>query len=313
MTTPEVSVVMSVYNGAEHLEETLGSVLSQEGCDLEFIVVDDGSTDGTGRILDEWAARDTRLRVIHQENTGLTRALIRGCAAARGEFIARQDVGDVSLPGRLQRQASRLRADTGCVAVTCYTDFVGPQSEYLYTTKITEPDLNRALTTSNPDMLAGPAGHGSVMMRRRGYEAVGGYRTPFYFAQDLDLWTRVIEHGYFAVEPIVLFRVLLEPKSISGMWSREQRRLKEIIAQACIARREGQDETQQLLEAATVRRHVKGKSQRRLAAGYYFIGSCLRRRDPVAASGYFLQAAKNDPINWRAWLRLVECKVKGSF
>ena len=97
-TNPEVSVVMSVYNGASNLAATMDSILSQEGVELEFIVVNDGSTDETGEILDDYARRDDRVRVIHQENTGLTRALIRGCAAATGEFIARQDAGDVSLP-----------------------------------------------------------------------------------------------------------------------------------------------------------------------------------------------------------------------
>ena len=90
---PEVSVVMSVYNGASHLFATLDSILSQEGVKFEFIVVNDGSSDKTGRILNDYAQRDSRLRIIHQENTGLTRALIRGCDAARGEFIARQDAG----------------------------------------------------------------------------------------------------------------------------------------------------------------------------------------------------------------------------
>ena len=100
-TIPKVSVVMSVYNGAEHLAETLDSVLQQEDCDFEFIVVNDGSTDSTASILDEYARRDPRLRIIHQSNTGLTQALINGCHQARGEYIARQDAGDVSLSSRL--------------------------------------------------------------------------------------------------------------------------------------------------------------------------------------------------------------------
>ena len=83
-TNPDVSVVMSVYNGASNLAATMDSILSQEGVELEFIVVNDGSTDRTGEILDDYARRDGRVRVIHQENTGLTRALIRGCAAASG-------------------------------------------------------------------------------------------------------------------------------------------------------------------------------------------------------------------------------------
>src|SRR5262245_12696845 len=100
----DVSVVMSVYNGASSLSVTMNSVLSQAGVDLEFVIVNDGSTDGTGEILDDYALSDSRVRVIHQKNTGLTGALILGCAAATGEFIARQDVGDTSLPGRLAFQ-----------------------------------------------------------------------------------------------------------------------------------------------------------------------------------------------------------------
>src|SRR5215472_5045758 len=98
---PEVSVVMSVYNNAPDLARTLDSILSQEGVDFEFIVVNDGSSDQSGQILNKYAQRDSRLRIIHQENAGLTRALIRGCDVARGEYIARQDAGDFSLPDRL--------------------------------------------------------------------------------------------------------------------------------------------------------------------------------------------------------------------
>src|SRR5262249_54753964 len=83
-TYPEVSVVMSVYNGASHLATTLDSILSQEGVELEFIVVNDGSSDKTGQILNDYARRDSRMHIIHQENTGLTHALIRGCNVARG-------------------------------------------------------------------------------------------------------------------------------------------------------------------------------------------------------------------------------------
>jgi glycosyltransferase involved in cell wall biosynthesis len=85
-----------VYNGAFCLAKTLDSILSQEGVEFEFIVVNDGSSDKSGQILNDYAQRDSRLRIIHQENTGLTRALIRGCDAVRGEFIARQDAGDIS-------------------------------------------------------------------------------------------------------------------------------------------------------------------------------------------------------------------------
>src|SRR5262249_35406589 len=131
-TNPEVSVVMSVYNGASHLAATLDSIFSQKGLEFEFIVVNDGSSDKSGQILNDYAERDSRLRIIHQENSGLTRALIRGCDAARGEFIARQDVGDVSLPSRLKSQVDLLRQHQDCVLVSCWTDMIGPQGEFLY-------------------------------------------------------------------------------------------------------------------------------------------------------------------------------------
>ena len=141
----EVSVVMSVYNGASTLPATMDSILSQEDVELEFIVVNDGSTDGTGEILEAYARRDSRVRVIHQENTGLTRALIRGCAAASGEFIARQDAGDVSRAGRLATQANVLRTNPNVVMTSCGTQFVGPGGEFLYEVCQFGDELHRGL------------------------------------------------------------------------------------------------------------------------------------------------------------------------
>ena len=70
LSSPEVSVVMSVYNGAKYLSESVESILEQKGVDFEFIIVNDGSTDDSGNILAEYAARDNRIRIIEQENIG---------------------------------------------------------------------------------------------------------------------------------------------------------------------------------------------------------------------------------------------------
>ena len=104
-----MSVVVPVHDGEEHVADALASVLAQTVEDLELIVVDDGSTDETPKILAEAAASDSRLRVIRQEAAGLTAALIRGCSAVRAPFIARQDADVVAvlvervLPAALQR------------------------------------------------------------------------------------------------------------------------------------------------------------------------------------------------------------------
>lgn len=307
MSAPEVSVVMSVFNGADALPATLESVLSQQGCDFEFIVIDDGSTDGSGQLLDQWAARDARMRVIHQDNTGLTRALIHACGEARGEFIARQDCGDVSLPGRLTAQVQCLRMDPAAVAASCHTEVVGPKSEPLYQIRKSKREVEEGLANVQGDMF-GPH-HGSVMMRTDAYHGVGGYRRAFYFSQDLDLWTRLVERGHFCVADEVLYQARLTPNSISGAYSAEQRRLASLIAQASIARRAGGDESPFVREAATIIPASKQRHAARLAQGNYFIGSCLRKTSSKSAYEYFLAAVRCNPWYWRAWVRLLQTAI----
>ena len=112
LTSPRVSVVMSVYNGERYLAEAIDSILGQSMSDLEFIVIDDGSTDGTPRILEKYTARDERVWVVRNErNLGLTRSLNRCLSLARGEYFARQDADDISLPERLALQVQLLDAN----------------------------------------------------------------------------------------------------------------------------------------------------------------------------------------------------------
>ena len=301
---------MGVYNGAQALPATLQGILDQQGCDFEFIVVNDGSSDGSGPLLDAWAARDARLRVIHQANTGLTRALVRGCAEARGELIARQDCGDVSMPGRLARQLHQFKMDATVVAVSCHTRFVGPRDEVLYQVAISEAALNASLSAVN-ESVRGPSHHGSMLMRRDAYQAAGGYRAAFYFAQDLDLWTRLIEKGAFAVVPEVLYLARLEPQSISGTQTQEQVQLAKLIIGATQARRSGASEDAFLAAAAEIRQVKRGDFARRVALGNYFIGSCLRKSNARAAASYFQQALANDPWLWRARFRWIQTQLAG--
>src|SRR5438309_11131114 len=118
---PAISVVMGVYNGASTLAATLDSILGQTEGDFECIVVDDGSTDATAAVLDEYASRDPRIRVIRQANAGLTRALIAGCASARGTYIARHDAGDLSDARRFALQRRTLDADSSVAFVLLAT------------------------------------------------------------------------------------------------------------------------------------------------------------------------------------------------
>src|ERR1051325_5151993 len=106
---PAVSVIMPVYNAERYLREAVQSILNQTFSDFEFLIINDGSTDQSQLILQEYAARDARIVLKSRPNTGYTRALNELLAMARGELIARMDADDISEPQRLALQAALLR------------------------------------------------------------------------------------------------------------------------------------------------------------------------------------------------------------
>ena len=310
---PDVSVVMSVYNGASHLHKTIDSVLAQENVSLEFVIVNDGSTDESHTILEEYARRDTRVRIIHQENQGLTAALIRGCAAARGAYIARQDAGDLSLPGRMAKQLSFLEETPGAAFASCGTRYVGPRGEHLYDVNQDTAEATTNLLTLNPDKIRGPSSHPSTLFSRSLYELVGGYRPAFYFAQDIDLWIRLAEHGRHVVIPEVLYEASVTVESISGRHRKEQVELTKMILEAARLRRNAISEEQILKHAQRIRpigRQANGRLVR--ARSFYFIGSCLRRRNNPRAAYYFRQALKSYPLHLKSAVQLLAGGLKAN-
>jgi glycosyltransferase involved in cell wall biosynthesis len=101
---------MSVYNNAAHLPAAIESILAQSFGDFEFLIVNDGSSDESGDIIDRYAAGDRRIRAFHQPNLGLIASLNRMLAEARAPLIARMDDDDIALPARFERQLAFLAA-----------------------------------------------------------------------------------------------------------------------------------------------------------------------------------------------------------
>jgi glycosyltransferase involved in cell wall biosynthesis len=308
---PEISVVMSVYNDAAQLPRTLASILDQRDCDFEFIVIDDGSSDGSAAILDEWASRHDRMRVVHQSNSGLTRALVRGCAQARGRFIARQDAGDISLPGRLAAQAAMLRDDRALAFSGCAFNLVGPQGECL-TDFFTKPsDVPQELVDREGRNVPYPH-HGTVMFRKSAYETAGGYRASFYFAQDIDLWTRLIEHGSFGWTGQVLYEVRFDLDGISARHRSSQIELRRLIVEATKLRRNGESEAAVLARASEIRSAEKaeaGGREHRVQSAY-FVGSCLAQRGDPRARRYLLEVVRQKPLHFKSWYKLMRSALK---
>ncbi len=303
-----LSVVMGVYNSANTLAVTLDSILSQTYGDFECIVVDDGSTDDTPRILAGYASRDPRLRIIAQPNAGLTRALIAGCAAARGTYIARHDAGDLSDPRRFAMQIRALDTDAELAFVSCWTQYAGPDLEPLYTARGAGPavkpirivDLGREHGVTD-----GPTHHGSVIFRRDAYERAGGYRPQFYYGQDGDLWYRLAAEGTFQIVPEVLYTARVTPDAISTSSRASQERAAKLSRLALLARSRGESEAPILEEAARVE-PAHGRSRRARADGLYFIGEALRRNADPRARGYLRGSIAVWPFSIRSWVRYLQ-------
>ncbi|MDD1444208.1 glycosyltransferase, partial [Dolichospermum sp. ST_sed3] len=229
---PEVSVVMGVYNGADTLRTSIDSILSQNGVDLELIIVNDGSADRSGQILDEYQQKDSRIKTFYQDNQGLTKALIKGCGVAKGKYIARQDAGDVSNTFRFRKQVDLFEAHPNAVLASCGTRFIGPEGEHLYDVMQDPSTATKQFLTLDPKKIKGPSHHGCTMFRRSIYEKVGGYRSCFYFAQDLDLWIRLVEHGEHVIVPETLYQALISVESISGLYRKKQIEITKLILES---------------------------------------------------------------------------------
>ncbi len=200
---------MSVYNGERWLGEAVESVLGQTLADLELIVVDDGSTDGTAAILA--GCRDPRLRVSRERRAGLTASLNRGLRLATAPLLARLDADDVALPERLARQAAFLDShpEVGLLGTGCHE--VSPSGEIIATYRPPEGDaeIRRALIRRNPFV------HSSVMMRRLTLEAAGLYDESLPVAQDYELWLRMSRLTRMANLGEPLVRRRLRPDRVS--------------------------------------------------------------------------------------------------
>ena len=307
MNSPVVSVVMGVFNNADTLPAALDSIRSQEGVDLEFIVVDDGSTDGSAAILDEAAKTDFRLKVVHKNNEGLTRALIDGCALATAPWIVRQDADDVSLPGRLSALLALAERHPDAVLLASSVQYLGPKGERLI--MMSRPTDSVRARRELLDEKMGPPAHGSVMFSRAAYQAVGGYRAGFYFGQDADLWLRLAERGGIAYAEPIYYGYRLSPGAISGA-SRSLQRKYGRWGQACRkARKNGKSEEPFLRRAERMAERIRcgcvnktRESDR--AIGFYHIGCLLEKADPGGARAYFKEAIAANILCVRAWLKL---------
>lgn len=187
MAPPLVSVIMSVFNGADYIPYAIESVLNQTFHDFEFIIINDGSTDGTSEILNTY--HDSRLVVVERKNLGLSVSLNEALSYARGQYIARMDADDVALPNRLELQFNYMEQHPS----------VGILGGQAFTIDEDGRIIGKALKPVGFANIQGylkyacPVLHPTYFVRRSVYSLTNGYRVlPI---EDYDFLLRAIERG----------------------------------------------------------------------------------------------------------------------
>ena len=211
MARPELSVLLPVYNGASHLREAIESILSQTYADFELIVIDDGSTDDSLSILEEYA--DSRIRVFSHTNRGLAASLNRAIGLAKGRYVARQDQDDVSLPQRFEKQVRFLKEHPTAGMVGTWARILAGNAETgrVHRHPSDNATLKFALMFDNPFV------HSSMMIRKSVFDSVGVYTTDpsRQPPEDYELWSRIARAFDVANIPEVLHIYREVPKSMS--------------------------------------------------------------------------------------------------
>jgi cellulose synthase/poly-beta-1,6-N-acetylglucosamine synthase-like glycosyltransferase len=211
MTSALVSVVMSVFNSERFLCEAVESILAQTFRDFEFIIINDGSNDCSGDILNYFQKRDARVQLYHQDNRGLVSSLNRGCGLARGKYIARMDADDIAADDRLRRQMDFMESNPQVAVVGGAVEFIDAAGRKLHLMKY--PRTNYEIQQVLWDDCA--LCHPTTFMRREILVALGGYRKIVVHAEDYDLWLRISDKFQLANLDSVVLKYRLHPNQIS--------------------------------------------------------------------------------------------------
>ncbi len=210
----QISVLMSVYNAEDELKDSVEGILNQTYTDFEFIIINDGSTDSTLEILESYAAQDPRIRLINQENTGLTKALNNGIKLARGKYIARQDADDISYPKRFELQMELMDGDSSIVLCGGNCDDIYEDGSTGIWGTYDSDTLQKIV------FLKTAFAHSTVMMRADICKELGGYDESFKTSQDIDLWMRFARKGRLAMvsAPIIQRKIMAGSISNKRRW-----------------------------------------------------------------------------------------------
>lgn len=237
-TPPALSVAMSVYNGERFLAEAIDSILAQTFTDFEFLILDDGSSDGTPSLLQDYAAQDARIRPIIRENRGLVASLNQLLDEARAPIVARMDADDIAHPHRFAKQMRFLEdhGDHGVVGSwsTDIDEEGDPWQLFGPDHPVSDEEFQHNIRHGGPLLV-----HPGVMYRADVVRQVGCYHSAFRHCEDLDLWLRLASVTKIANIPERLIRYRHYAGQVSKKYATEQQIGAAIAYEAWRMRNEG--------------------------------------------------------------------------
>ncbi len=298
---PAISVLMPVYNAERYVAEAVESILNQSFADFEFLILDDGSTDRSLKILQQYAAQDARIQLTSRPNRGLVVTLNELLTQAKADLIARMDADDVALPDRFARQVEFLQAHPEVVCVGGAQDWIDEAGRFLIHHAEVEQDAE-----IQPLILTGqiPINHPSVLMRRAAVVQVGGYDASTYPAEDLDLWLRLGEVGALANLRETVLKYRQHERSISELKQIEQIQQRRQVCERAWQRRgiSGQYQFQETEPWRPIDRPSRCRFM--TLYGWWF----FNRGERDAAIVYSLKAIRALPFALEGW-KLLGCSL----
>lgn len=259
MNSPQVTVLMSVYNSEKYVRESVSSILAQTFTDFEFVIINDGPTDSSMDIIKSF--NDERVKIVeNEENIGLTKSLNKGLDIAKGKYVARIDADDIAEPNRLELQVAELESDSNVGLVSSWRKMISEAGEIINTDKVdyTPEDIFYTLHFRNCII------HSAATFRAELVKGLGGYSEKWRHGQDFDLWVRLSKLARIVQIPEYLIQVRKASTSISATKYDDQQNTIRLVVKEGLQKVLGEeltDEQVDVLRAYVVENEFTKKSE----------------------------------------------------
>jgi len=206
-----ISIVMPAFNAADTIAAAIESIRAQTFRDWDFVIVDDGSTDDTARIVRALKEKEPRIRLLERPHAGIVGSLIAGCGEARGTFLARMDADDIARPQRLARQVAFLRENRNVGVCGSWVKRFGTGKSRI------DRNPTRCVEIQAYALFECPFSHPSVMLNKSLFTIAGlRYNGDFYPTEDYELWARAVHAFPCANIPEVLLDYRVHDGGMTG-------------------------------------------------------------------------------------------------